>query len=143
MRVVVLVYALLVLIPLVIGVATAAGDPAGAAERLRYFRDLLWVMVLLLTIPLLVGFALLLVQLAALFGVIRVDAGAVLAEARGALRTVTGTFRFVGETVAGPIIRVWGFFSGGWAFFRQLGGLLRALRRAPTPPPSDATTPKE
>lgn len=141
-----IVYALFVVIPLVIGLIVAANDIENAAQRVMYIRDLLWVIILLLTIPVLIGLGVLLIQLAALFGVIRLDIAGVLGEARGAFQAVTGTARFVGETVARPIIRVWTFFSGGWAFMRELTRLLAAIRRKPTDPstpPPDETMPPE
>lgn len=138
-RIVLIVYALLVFVPLIIGVIAAATDMTNAAERLIYLRDLLWVIVLLLTVPVLVGLGVLLIQIAALFGVIRVDVGAVLGEARGALKAIGGAFRFVAETVAAPIIKVWSWMSMWRTFTRDLGRIFTALRRPPTPPSDDAT----
>jgi|GEM_PF-3371697 len=140
-------YAVFVLVPLVIGLIASVIDPANAAQRMMTLRDLLWIVILLLTVPLLMGFGILLVQIAVLFGVIRVDVGSLLGEARGAFQAVSGTARFIGETVATPIIRVWTFFSGGWAFVRELTRLFAAIRRRPdeakSSPEADESTPAE
>lgn len=135
-------YGLFVLIPLIVGLVVAINGGDNAAQTVVYLRDLLWVIILLLTIPVLVGASLLLIQLAALFGVIRLDISGLFAEMRGAFQAVSGTARFVGETVARPIIRVWTFFSGGWAFSRELARLFAAIRRRPNPE-SDESTPQE
>ncbi len=127
-------YALFILIPLLIGLIVSLVDSANAAQRVMYIRDLLWVVILLLTIPVLMGLGILLVQIAVLFGVIRLDISAVLGEIRGTFKAVSGTARFVGETVVAPIIRVWTFFTGGLTFMRELGRIVKVLRRNPDKP---------
>lgn len=139
-------FALFVFVPLIIGVIASVNDTANAAQRVEYLRDLLWVIILLLTVPLLLGMGLFLIQLAVLFGMIRLDVSEVLGEAKGAFGAIAGTARFIGETVARPIIRVWTFFSGGWTFTRELLRLFAAIRRRPNPEPSpesNETTPQE
>jgi hypothetical protein len=141
-----IIYGLFIIIPLVIGVIIAVNSGENAAQGVMYLRDLLWVIILLLTIPVLIGTGVLLVQIAILFGVIRVDIGSLFSEIRGAFQAISGTARFIGETVARPIIRVWTFFSGGWAFMRELTRLFAAIRRRPeteSTPESDETMPSE
>jgi hypothetical protein len=87
----------------------------------------------------------LLVQLAALFGVIRVDLGGVFGDLRGALKAITGVVRFAAETMFTPVIRFSAIMTGIVTFLRELRGLFGALRRKPTDPSpdSDETTPEE
>ena len=127
-------YALFIIVPLLIGLIVSFIDPANAAQRVMYIRDLLWVVILLLTIPVLMGVGILLVQIAILFGVIRTDVGSVLGEVRGAFQAIAGTARFIGETVASPIIRVWTFITGGLTFMRELTRIFAAIRRNPDKP---------
>jgi hypothetical protein len=125
----VVIFALLTLAPLILGVIIALADGERAATIIGYARDLLTIALLLTAITVVSAVALLIVQTAVMVGVIRLDLGAVFGELRGAFSAVSGAARFIGEVVAAPAIRVLSFFSGAFAFLRELRLLRRALRR--------------
>lgn len=125
------VYAAIILVPLVIGVFLARADAVRAAEVMAYVRDLLTIILFLVTILVVAGVGILAVQVAALVGVIKVEAGAISGEVRGALKAVRGAATFIAEAVAAPAIRVLAFVSGALRFMGELSLLRRALRRDP------------
>ncbi|MBK8134466.1 MAG: hypothetical protein KA401_02090 [Anaerolineae bacterium] len=124
-------YAAIVLIPLIAGIFLARADSERAAAVMAYFRDILLVVIFLAGILVATGVGILLVQLAALTGVVKVQAGALSAEVRGALKAVRGAATFISEAVAAPAIRVLTFFSGLFRFLGEITLLRRVLRRDP------------
>lgn len=133
LRAVVIGYAAFVLILLILGVLIARADPERAASIIAYIRDLLLVVLFATTTVVLLGVAILVVQIAALAGVLKIQSDAIFGELRGALSAVRGAAVFIAETVASPVIRVMGFLGGLLAFLREITGLRRALKRR-TPP---------
>ncbi|MBK9122474.1 MAG: hypothetical protein IPM16_05040 [Chloroflexi bacterium] len=131
LRAVVIGYAAFVLILIVVGVLIARADPERAASVIAYIRDLLLVVIFATTTVVLLGTAILVLQIAALAGVLKIQTDAIVGEIRGAVSAVRGAAVFVAETVASPVIRVMGFIGGLFAFLREITGLRRALRRKP------------
>lgn len=125
------VYAAIVLIPLIAGIFMARADAERAAAIMAYFRDILLVVIFLAGILVATGVGILVVQLAALTGVVKVQAGALGAEVRGTFKAVRGAATFIAEAVASPAVRVLTFISGLFRFLGEITLLRRALRRDP------------
>ncbi|MBV6435523.1 MAG: hypothetical protein IT298_03320 [Chloroflexi bacterium] len=129
LQTVVIGYAAFILILIILGVLIARADPERAASIIAYIRDLLLVVIFATTTVVLFGTAILVVQIAALAGVLKIQTTAIAGELRGAVSAVRGAAVFIAETVASPVIRVMGFIGGLFAFLREITGLRRALRR--------------
>lgn len=137
------IYAAIILVPLILSVILALADGDRAAGIVAYIRDLLLVMLFLSGLVVAVGLGVLLLQIAMLTGVVRVETKAISTEVRGAVKAVRGAATFIAEAVAAPVIRVLSFISGVMRFLGEVTRLRRVVRRDPpvSRPKSDQARP--
>jgi hypothetical protein len=137
------IYAAIILVPLILAIVLALADAGRAAAIVAYIRDLLLVMIFLAGLVFAVGLGMMLLQIAMLTGVVRVETKAITNEVRGAVKAVRGAATFIAEVVAAPAIRVLAFFSGVVRFLGEVTRLRRVIRRdrPVTRPKSDQVRP--
>lgn len=137
------IYAAIILIPLILAVIFAIADGERAASVMAYVRDTLFVMIFLATLLIAAGLGLMLLQIAMLTGVVRVETKAITNEVKDAVKAVRGAVTFIAEAIAAPAIRVLSFFSGVYGFLRELVLFRRTIRRDPdvSRPKSDQARP--
>ena len=137
------IYAAIILVPLILAIILALADADRAAAIVAYIRDLLLVMIFLSGLVFAVGLGLMLLQIAMLTGVVRVETKAITNEVRGAVKAVRGAATFIAEAVAAPVIRVLAFLSGVMGFLGEVTRLRRVIRRdrPVTRPKSDQVRP--
>lgn len=133
-KIILIVYAAIILVPLVGGVILAVADGPRAATIMAYIRDMLLVMIFLASMIVIAGLAILLVQIAALTGVIKIEATEIGKDVRGAVKAIRGAATFIAESVAAPAVRVLSFISGSLRFLGEVTAIRRLLRRKPMPP---------
>lgn len=123
------IVAILVLIFLA-GLALALfTDATQTASKVQVVRDIVVIMIAIEGILIIVGIAVLIVQIARLVNLLQTGAKPVLDNAATAAKSAKGTAEFVGDNVAEPIIKAGGFFAGLSVFLREIGGIRRAIRR--------------
>jgi hypothetical protein len=123
------IYAAIILVPLVLSIILAIADGERAAQFVAYVRDILLVVFFLSTVVVAVGLGLMLLQIAMVAGVVRVETKAIGNEVRGAFKAVRGAATFIAEAVAAPTIRVLSFIAGVLRFLGEVTRLRRAVRQ--------------
>jgi hypothetical protein len=118
-----------VLLPFLAGILLAAADVGRAGEIIRLIRDLFIIMLSMASILIVIALTVLIVQVASLVNLLQTEIKPLLENMQKTMTTVSGTARFVGANVAGPLIKAGGFMAGLGVFARELGGIRRALRQ--------------
>ncbi len=124
----------------VLALVLVALNPLGAADLIRYIRDVLITVFCLQGIVIVVAFGLLLVQIGRFVNLLRNETKPVTDQARETLTTVRTSSVFVSKTVAEPLIAARSWFSGLVMFLKVLLSLraLRSLMKKPEKPDVEA-----
>jgi uncharacterized membrane protein len=115
----------------VVGIVLA--QPADGEQfrlMVETLRDSVLIFMLVEGIVIIFTIAVLVVQIARLVNLLQTETRPILHNADSAAKSVKGTAEFVGNNVAGPIIKATGFFAGLGVLLRELGGIRRAIRRS-------------
>ncbi len=104
-------------------------DATQTASKVQVVRDIVIIMLAIEGILIIVGIAVLIVQIARLVNLLQSKTKPILDNAAAAVKSAKGTAEFVGDNVAEPIIKAGGFVAGLRVFLRELGGIRRAIRR--------------
>jgi len=119
-----------IIIIFLIGLALALfTDATQTAGKIQVVRDIVVIIISIEGILIVVGIAVLIVQIARLVNLVKTETKPILDDAAATAKIAKGTAGFVGDNVAEPIIKTGGFFAGLGIFLRELGGIRRALRR--------------
>lgn len=107
------------------------GDPVPTSQRVGAIRDILFIIAIFLMVCIVIAATALVLQFARLADTLRGEVRPMLDNTREATETVRGTARFVGKNVTEPIITGAAVLAGVAVFFRELGGIRRAIRKKP------------
>lgn len=132
-------FIIIILIPFFIGLVLAlSSDPIDAAARMSYWRDLITIVLSIQIIVIIVGVAIVIVQIARFVNLLRSEIKPITEDAQQTLRTARATTEFVSKHAVAPIFQVKSFLAGLFAFLREIVLLGRILKRqnttAETPP---------
>lgn len=107
-------------------------EPGSTALRIELIRDTLIIVMALEGVLIVLGLAVLVVQITRLVVMLQHGARPVIENTQETIEIAQGTARFVSKNVARPVIGFHALVSAVAAFFRELGGIRRAIR--PSPP---------
>lgn len=114
-----------------IGVVLAAiGDVESTASTVRLIRDLVIIVLALEGALIVMGLAVLIVQVARLIALVQTEIKPIIENTQETLKTARGTVEFMSNNLTQPVIRTSGFFAAFGIFINNLFGLRRAVRRA-------------
>lgn len=116
---------LLFVIALVLTLVTG-GD---FAEIIRTIRDLVIIFMALEGILIVLGLAVLTLQVAQLVNLLQTEVKPILENTQETVKTAQGTVEFMSNNLAEPVIRANGFLAGASVMIGSLFGIRRALRR--------------
>lgn len=122
-----------ILILFIVGLLMAFGDPEVWALRVQIIRDLVLVILTVQGILIFVSVAILFIQLARFFNLIRSEIRPIADDTKEAVQTIRKTTQFVGKNAAEPLIVSKSFFAGLWVFLREMLAIRRLLRRNKPP----------
>ncbi len=105
--------------------------------RVAVVRDILMIVIGLEFFLIVLALAVLILQVTRLADLLQNEAKPILQDAKETLHTAKGTAQFVSQNVTRPIIRLTAFMVGVRTFFRELGGIRRAIRKNPERKESD------
>ena len=87
---------------------------------IRIFRDVMLLILLLESVLLIAALAILLLQVAGFFGMLRAEIKPILASARETARLGKATATFMNDNAVDPLIQLKSFLAGLLAFLREL-----------------------
>ncbi|MCY3581738.1 MAG: hypothetical protein OXG92_07460 [Chloroflexi bacterium] len=87
---------------------------------IRIFRDVILIILLLESVLLIAAFAILLLQVAGFFIMLRAEIAPILANARETARLGKATATFMNDNAVDPLIQLKSFLAGLLAFLREL-----------------------
>jgi len=129
----------LTLLPIIIylgvfiwGLVWAIANVTAAASFFAYFRSLLLIAMAMTAIAVIIGFAVLITQIARFVNLLRSEVKPITQDTRQAIKNVRTTSEFVQKRAAEPIIRSTSFLAGLMTFLREFSQILRVLRRRNT-----------
>jgi membrane protein implicated in regulation of membrane protease activity len=127
--------------PFLCGLLWARTDsPIETAAVIAYWRDLITIAVMLQVILIVMGIAVLVIQIARFVNLLRSEVKPITDDAQQTLKQARATTEFVTKHTAEPIIQTASFFSGLFAFLREIIRLGRILKRRP---PAEGTPPHD
>ena len=97
---------------------------------IRMIRDLVIIFLALEGVLIILGLALLTIQVARLVNLLQTEVKPILENTQETVKTAQGTVEFVGNNLAEPVIKASGFLSGVSFLVTNLFGIRRALKRA-------------
>jgi hypothetical protein len=115
----------------IVAVIAALADP-GAAEKIGAIRDVVIIVLTWLSVLIGVSLIILILQIAALFNLLKNEVMPLLESVQKTADTVRGTTTFVSQNLTRPIIRATGLFAYLRAILEALDILRRAQPRRPT-----------
>ena len=122
---------LIILLPFLGGVFLAVfTDPHNTAPRIELIRDVLIIVMALEGVLIVLGLAVLVVQVMRLIVMVQHGIKPVIENAQETIEIAKGTAQFVSKNVAKPVIGLHAFISAVATFFREIGGIRRAIRRS-------------
>lgn len=113
----------------IIALLVGGGDVQQIGTAIEVARDLVIIFLALEGILIVLALAVLIVQVARLINLLQTEVKPVLKNTQDTMQSAKGTVDFVGETVAGPVIRASAFMSGVGVFVSNVGGIRRALKK--------------
>jgi hypothetical protein len=119
------VMVLLFVIALILALTT---DVASTGPIIRLIRDLVIIILALEGILIVLGLAVLILQVARLINLIQTEVKPILESTQDTVKTAQNTVTFVSANVSEPIIRAGSFLAGAGAVTKEAFGLFRALR---------------
>jgi predicted PurR-regulated permease PerM len=139
-----IIFVAILLIPFLIGLFFAiTGDPIESAARMRYWRDLITIVLSIQLILIVVAVAIVIVQVARFVNLLRSEVKPIAEDAQQTLRTARATTEFVSKNTVAPIIQTKSFFAGLVAFLREiilLGRILKRQNKSEEAAPDDKTS---
>jgi heme/copper-type cytochrome/quinol oxidase subunit 2 len=123
--------ALILVIVLIFGVGIGLAvfaDPARMAPRIELIRDILIIVMTLEGVLIVLGLAVLVLQVTRLIVMLQQGTRPVIENAQETVEIAKGTARFVSKNVARPVIGLHALVSAISTFFREIGGIRRAIR---------------
>lgn len=97
---------------------------------IRMIRDLVIIFLALEGVLIILGLALLTIQVARLVNLLQTEVKPILENTQETVRTAQGTVEFVGNNLAEPVIKASGFLTGVSFLVTNLFGIRRALKHA-------------
>lgn len=119
----------LVVLLFVVALVFALADAEGAANFFRYVRDVFLVVLSVQCVLIVLSFALLLLQVARFFVLVKSEVKPIAQEARETVKTVRQSAAFLGKQGAEPIIKGKSFLAGLLAFIRELFAWRKLFRK--------------
>lgn len=105
----------------------STGDEA-LTDAIRIIRDLVIIFLALEGVLIILGLAVLTLQLARLVNLLQTEVKPILENTQETVKTAQGTVEFVGSNLAEPVIAASGFFAGMSVLVSNLFGIRRALK---------------
>ncbi|MBE2270076.1 MAG: hypothetical protein IAE80_17695 [Anaerolinea sp.] len=109
---------------------STAGDSVG--NIIRIIRDLVIIFLALEGVLIILGLALLTLQVARLVNLLQTEVKPILENTQETVKTAQGTVEFVGSNITEPLIAAGGFFAGASVLVNNLFGIRRALKHIET-----------
>jgi hypothetical protein len=120
-----------VLVGSIVAVIAALADP-GAAEKIGAIRDIFIIILTWFSVLIGVSLIVLILQIAALFNLLKNEVMPILESVQNTANTVRGTTAFMSQNLTRPVIRARGFFTYLRAILEALDIVRRAQPRHPT-----------
>lgn len=121
---------LVIVILFFIGLAFAVfGDVQQNGAAIRNIRDVVIIFIALEGILIVLGLALLILQITRLVNLLNTEAKPILENTQQTVKTAQTTVEFVSANIAQPLLRLSGFMSGTTVLFNELFGLKKAIQR--------------
>jgi hypothetical protein len=117
---------LIVVLFLIALLISTGGDSLG--NVVRVIRDLVIIFLALEGVLIILGLALLTLQVARLVNLLQTEVKPILENTQETVKTAQGTVEFVGNNIAEPVIAASGFFAGVSVLVTNLFGIRRALK---------------
>ncbi len=105
---------------------STGGEPLG--NIVRTIRDLVIIFLALEGVLIILGLAVLVLQIARLVNLLQTEIKPILENTQETVRTAQGTVEFVGNNIAEPVIAASGFFAGVSVLMGNMFGIRRALK---------------
>lgn len=118
---------LLFIIAVILSLVT---DVEQTGNIIRMIRDLVIIFLALEGVLIILGLAVLTIQVARLVNLLQTEVKPILENTQETVRTAQGTVEFVGNNLAEPVIKANGFIAGATYLVTNLFGICRALKRA-------------
>ena len=120
-----------IFLPFICGliIAVVSSDSQQTLETIKVIRDVFMISVFLEGMLIVIALVLLVLQVTRLVVILNNEISPVVTDVRETIGTLKGTVRFVGRNLVEPIIAFKSFVSGALMFFREVGGIRRAIRR--------------
>jgi len=119
----------LILLLFIVALGLALLTQGDFAEIIRTIRDLVIIFIALEGILIILGLAVLTLQVARLVNLLQTEVKPILENTQETVKAARGTVEFMSDNVAEPVIRVSGFFAGLSVLISNLFGIRRALRQ--------------
>ena len=110
-------------------------DPHNTAPRIELIRDVLIIVMVLEGVLIVLGLAVLVLQIMRLIVMLQHGTKPVIENAQETVEIAKATAQFVSKNVAKPVIGFHAFVSAVATFLREVGGLRRAIRPSRSNPP--------
>jgi hypothetical protein len=120
----------LVILIFVLALLLAINNIDQTSQVVRIIRDMMIIFLALEGILIVLGLAVLILQIASLINVLQTEIKPILENTQETVRTAQSTVTFVSKNVAGPITTAGGFMAGTSVVLGNLFGIRRALTPA-------------
>lgn len=118
---------LIVLLFLIALLISTGGESVGSV--VRTIRDLVIIFLALEGVLIILGLAVLTLQVARLVNLLQTEVKPILENTQETVKTAQGTVEFVGSNIAEPVIAASGFMAGMSVLLGNVFGIRRALKR--------------
>ncbi|MBK8028162.1 MAG: hypothetical protein J0M07_26275 [Anaerolineae bacterium] len=118
---------LIVLLFLIALLISTGGESVGSVVRI--IRDLVIIFLALEGVLIILGLAVLTLQVARLVNLLQTEVKPILENTQETVKTAQGTVEFVGSNLAEPVIAASGFMAGMSVLVGNVFGIRRALKR--------------
>ncbi len=118
----------LVILLFVIALLLSTGGES-VGNLIRIIRDLVIILLALEGVLIILGLAVLTLQVARLVNLLQTEVKPILENTQETVKTAQGTVEFVGSNITEPLIAASGFFAGASVLVNNLFGIRRALKR--------------
>ncbi|MBK9749743.1 MAG: hypothetical protein IPO91_23615 [Chloroflexi bacterium] len=118
---------LIVLLFLIALLISTGGESVGSVVRV--IRDLVIIFLALEGVLIILGLAVLTLQVARLVNLLQTEVKPILENTQETVKTAQGTVEFVGSNLAEPVIAASGFMAGMSVLVGNVFGIRRALKR--------------
>lgn len=121
---------ILIVVLFIGGIALALfTDPSQTAPRIGMIRDIFIIILAFEFILVILALVALILQIAKLVSTVDDEIKPIIESTKETIETAKETAQFVGKNVTSPVMSAQSFLAGAYVFFRDIGGIRRAIRR--------------